>query len=158
MMRVATATATAEKQPKPKDPFRMPSSSSIFFLDPTFSTTLRCFRRTPRLRMNPNLDLRLQLHSGFDSESILRWCFLNLTTNDNPWSFHDEINRFRRLSFNLNLPTLIPTLSLHTSLSSASSPMSTERRRSLDLNSSLNKHPSCHDYGPVIFFHVIKPK
>ena len=59
MMSVA-ATPTAEK---PKDPFQMPSSS-IFFLDPTFSSTLR-------LRMNPpNLDLRP--HSGFDSESILR--------------------------------------------------------------------------------------
>ena len=114
MMSVA-ATPTAEK---PKDPFQMPSSS-IFFLDPTFSSTLR-------LRMNPpNLDLRP--HSGFDSESILRWCFLNLTTNDNRWSFHDDdINRFRRWIFNLNLPTLIPTLSLHTNLSSASSPMSLE--------------------------------
>ncbi|KAF3499861.1 hypothetical protein F2Q69_00045903 [Brassica cretica] len=65
MMSVA-ATPTAEK---PKDPFQMPSSS-IFFLDPTFSSTLR-LQRTPRLRMNPpNLDLHP--HSGFDSESILR--------------------------------------------------------------------------------------
>lgn len=153
MMRVATTTPMGVAE----NPFQMPFSS-IFILGPTFSTTLRRRRRTPKLRMNPNLDLRV--HSGFDSESILRWCFLNLTTNDDRWSFHDEINRFRRWSFNLNLPILIPTLSLHTNLSSASSPIVTPsscERGSLHLNPSLNKHPLSWLWASDIF-HVIEPK